>query len=362
MFQDLNIAFDLKASKEYFIKYTKKEYLGKNKIPKNLRDKKFYIFEAKKPSAENIGTFLLSFLNTVFTNKDNFKKFIFEYLFVNLLISINKNIFFNSKIHEENTLPCDLDNVHFEIILSEDEIDYYFEKIYKKYYSIMLEHQKEFRAVADLKYFNYIFSDLDKKDKMYNEKLKSWKEQSKNETYISSLNNMATVVQNLKANFYLRPFYTDKNKIDFLKNVPYSFSSPKYYDILFITFKELASYRKSFRIQICDNCGKYFIPKTAHETKYCDEIFDGSRTCKKIGAELTHKRTLEGDSLCQKYRARYQSLCKQSSNSNNSKVKELYEQYKKDGPIMLAKYKHNKISSIEFENWINSMRIRRIEL
>ena len=72
---------------------------------------------------------------------------------------------------------------------------------------------------------------------MYNEKLKSWKDQSKNETYISSLNNMATVVQNLKANFYLRPFYTDKNKLDFLKNVPNSFSSPKYYDILFITFK-----------------------------------------------------------------------------------------------------------------------------
>ena len=43
---------------------------------------------------------------------------------------------------------------------------------------------------------------------------------------------------------------------------------------------------------------------------------------------------------------------------NNSKVKELYEQYKKDGAIMLDKYKHNKISSIEFDNWINNMRIR----
>ena len=359
MAENLNIAFNLKDSKEYFIKYTKKEYLEKNKIPKKLRNKKFYIFEKEKPKAEEIGTFLISFLNTDFTNKEEFNNFIFEYLFVTLITTINKDIYFNSEIHGDKILPCDLTNIHFEIILSEDEINYYIEKIYKKYSPLILECQKEYIAVANLKYFEYLYSDLDKTDKLYNEKIKACEKQSKNETYISSLNNISSNIQNLKTNFYLRPFYTEKNKKEFIESVPYSFTSNKFYDILFISFKELAHSRKSFRVQICDNCNKYFIPKTAHETKYCDELFDGIRTCKQIGAELTHKRTLKEDPLCQKYRNRYQSLCKQASNTQSSKSIQLYEKYKTEGADMLNKYKHNKISAKEFESWINSMKIRK---
>ena len=64
--RDLQIAFDLKAQSEYFIKYEKKEYTDKllrsyRKETKN-KTKKFYIFEKQQTTPENIGTFLLAFL------------------------------------------------------------------------------------------------------------------------------------------------------------------------------------------------------------------------------------------------------------------------------------------------------------
>ena len=87
--KELEIAFDLKGFQEYFIKYKKKEYKGE--LAKG-KTKTYYIFEKKKPSPENLGTFLLAFLNTDFKKKETCKNFIFEYLYVNLLTLINDRI------------------------------------------------------------------------------------------------------------------------------------------------------------------------------------------------------------------------------------------------------------------------------
>lgn len=45
MIKNLEIAFDFKNSKEYFLKYFPSEFTEIDKIPENLRNKKFYIFE-----------------------------------------------------------------------------------------------------------------------------------------------------------------------------------------------------------------------------------------------------------------------------------------------------------------------------
>ena len=58
---------------------------------------KYYIFEKQKPVPENLGTFLLAFLNTNFNTKEDCKDFIFEYLYVNLLVRINRNIHLDNK-------------------------------------------------------------------------------------------------------------------------------------------------------------------------------------------------------------------------------------------------------------------------
>lgn len=61
--KELEIAFDLKGFQEHFIKFKKKEYKG---ILAEGQTKPYYIFEKQKPSPENLGTFLLTFLNTDF--------------------------------------------------------------------------------------------------------------------------------------------------------------------------------------------------------------------------------------------------------------------------------------------------------
>ena len=128
--KDLEIAFDLKGFQEYFIKYKKKEYKGE--LAKG-KTKTYYIFEKKKPNPKNLGTFLLAFLNTNFKKKETCKEFIFEYLYVNLLTLVNNRIHLESKIHGDHIYPTDITKVSYDIILSEEEFDYYFYEIYTKY-------------------------------------------------------------------------------------------------------------------------------------------------------------------------------------------------------------------------------------
>lgn len=364
--QDLKITFDSNGFQEYFIKWNYIEYSGNllksyRKETKN-KDKKFYIFEKSIPTPVDTGSFLLDFLNLDFANKEDVRKFIFEYLYVNLLFTINKDIFKESEIYCDNTLITDISNYHFELILSEDEIDYYFEKIYAKHINSMMEYQKEFRAIADVKYFDYLYSDIiNIKHKTKEEKMKyeAYKTEKENETYFTSIASLGSVAFNLRINFDLRNFYTDKNKKYIINNIPYAFESNKYFDILFISFKQLISTKKNVKVQACANCGKYFIPQTAHDTKYCNSLFDGKRTCKQIGAEKEYNEKLEKDSVLKTYRSRYQALAKQASTSTKSnKSAKMYAKYKKEGPTLLKKYKTGELTKKEFEKWIDGMRLK----
>ena len=128
--KELKIAFDLKGFQEYFIKYKKKEYKGELAEGKS---KSYYIFQKQKPSPETLGTFLLAFLNTNFKKKETCKDFIFEYLYVNLLTLTNNKIHLESEIHGDDILPMDITKVSYDIILSDEEIDYYFDEIYTKF-------------------------------------------------------------------------------------------------------------------------------------------------------------------------------------------------------------------------------------
>lgn len=43
-------------------------------------------------------------------------------------------------------------------------------------------------------------------------------------------------------------------------------------------------------IAVCQNCGRYFVPKTKKKTLYCDRIVKDGKTCKQIAPYLTYKR------------------------------------------------------------------------
>ena len=278
-----------------------------------------------------------------------------------MLIRINRNIHLNSDIHGDDTLPTDITKISFDIILSEKEINYYFNKMYDKFKDELSYYQKIYIAVANFKYFELLADEITSRKKEDRLKKNSILESAKLENYFSSLGNIASTTLFLKVNFYLRPFFTDKNKKFILENIPYSFSSKMFYDILFITFREFVFQNKDITIQACQNCNKYFIPATKHDTKYCDSLFDGKKTCKEIGVQKAYAEKLENDRLLKKWRSRYQALAglvSKTKPGSKSKAAEMYEYYKKEGAIMKDKYEKGEITGEKFEKWIDSTKLK----
>lgn len=56
-------------------------------------------------------------------------------------------------------------------------------------------------------------------------------------------------------------------------------------------------------ISLCQNCNRFFEPKTKKVTLYCDRVTDNGRTCKKIGALQKHKDNIDGDEVLKKFNA-----------------------------------------------------------
>ena len=71
----------------------------------------------------------------------------------------------------------------------------------------------------------------------------------------------------------------------------------------------------------------------------------------------TYKQKLEQDPLLKKYRSRYQSLHK-SASLNPELNTQRYEDFKKIGAIKKNDYLNNNISAKEFEEWIESTKIK----
>lgn len=355
MGKNLKIAFDIKEGKEYLIKYKKKLYTGE--LTKHKR-KSYYIFEKQEPIPQNIGTFLIDFLNTNFVDKESCRCFIFEYLFVNLLFQIKEDIHINSEIHKKNISYIHIEDEPLNVILSEKEIEYYYDKIYYTFRNELLYFHNIYSDICDLTFFkekSNLYLERCGEDSIFVKYLNNIGA----EAYMTASLGISKETNTLKINFYLEPFYTIQNRKYIKQNLPYYFFSEYFDDILFISFREFAYTRKNVLIKRCSNCSKYFIPLTAHVTKYCDSLFDGKKTCKQIGIEKSYIESLENNRLLKKYRYRYQALSKLVATTNkNTKSLQMYEYYKKRGPAMLKKYKTGIISSEEFEEWIDSTKLR----
>lgn len=324
---ELEIAFDTKEKFEYFIKYLSLEYEGELKKDKT---KKYYIFKKQDLVPKKLGTFLLRFLNTDFKYFDSFKTFILEYMFMYLFFKIHNHISVDSIIHDEE----------LNIILSEEEIETNLTKMFKLYKNEFIKYQNIYKAIAVHKYLKLYYSCNNKN----------------HETYSNYLGILSSTILDLRINNSTAKFQLLYNH----KNIKNSFVSKNIHDILYISLKSLLDISKNIKILRCKNCNRYFIPDPNHNSKYCDFLFDGKRTCKSIGSQKTHKKNLEEDDLLKLYRKRYKDLASQASHTRpTSKSNQMYEYYKKEGPIMRDKYINGLISKKEFKAWIDSTMIRK---
>ena len=347
MMGDLKIAFDFINSKECVSKFTADEFTDIDKLPENLKDKKFYIFKNCEPHCQAIGTFLLDFMNTDFDDFEDFSLLLDKYLFIPLLFFYNPNIL-NDCLYGRNVISKKEYLKENILILSEEEFMYYWKLFYEEYNWDLSTTQLKFENIFENQYYKKFLEVTNVMDDNYD----LFEEFSSKEDHFSAIKDIAPEFTTIQMSYDVKDFCDNTNIYNY-------FSAKNPIDIAYVSARELLNNKKSFRLVRYGICNYYFIPKTSHTPLYCDEIYQDGKTCKEYAKLISTTKTYESDPLCKKYRNRYKNLHKQASLSNNPKVSLLCEEYKLKGPKMLEKYQLGKITPEEFENWIDGMKIRK---
>ena len=311
----LKISFSTKDNSEYLHLY-----------PLHIDDKNKRIgisqcIYKKQP----IGTFLIDFLNTDFNDKKIAKEY-FD-TFACYFTKYNYRMSYNNFISKYKTILEDTIN-QFKVI------------------------QNDIKNLINLEYIETIYPLLSKKE--LEEKKNELSQSTKKNHYLHSFYYLGSSYSNIHLDFRI-----NKSINPYTHDFSYSYTTNKFIDLLLISIFELRRNYKHFRMQICLNCGKYFFPRTAHKTLYCDNVFENGKTCKECASINAYEKTVKNDPLLKKYRNKYKNLNKALSNSNNAKFWDLYQTMQDDGPYYIQKYKHGIITPEEFEKWIDSMKIRK---
>ena len=311
---------------------------------------------SKEYEPQPIGSFILEFLNTNFEKEEEFNNFVLKYCFEDLFSRFKaKNTFNLNKYYKDNYIS-----------IAEKDMPDLLSKLFKEYGDDFHCYRRDFMALTT----EFLFDEKDEREILALAKFKAKESNSSNIKdiynnlktelsnlfgYDNTLTNLNSEITDLRLDFEMDDFFPFNKDGTLNRNIPYSFKSNDYLCILFISFKQLINVNKS-PIKKCENCNKFFIPKTMHDTKYCDNLYENDKTCKEIGRDIAYKDSLNKEPLLKAYRSRYQTLSKQASERGSHKM---YEYFKKEGPFMRTKFKNNEITAEEFQAWIDSTKFRK---
>lgn len=289
------------------------------------------VFSAKRPLylTFEIGALLLMFLNTDFEDIFECETFIYEFCF---------NTLYYRKYPDKK-----IQYYLARIVLDKHEFLEELHSMAKEEQEMLLYFKHYFLRYLSLPY-NIDFIKSDEEDEseidIYDDKDINTK-------------NIHISIDDVSLDFDMIHFLFAGANL-FAPKVPYAFRSDNIYSIFSLDFKEFMAKERHI-IRRCENCGKYFIPNTLKETKYCDELFENTKkTCRQIGKELAYKKSLKEDKALDMYRRRYMSLASSVSHYGTDKAIERFENYKAEGALMKAKYQNKEITAEEFEKWINA--------
>ena len=328
MIGNMQIIFDFKNSKEYISSY---EF-------EKLNDEKIKIKNVL-PKQQNLGTFLLDFINTDFNDPIDLSIFVNNYLFVHLLTLY------------DNAIIKDINN--YSIELKKNKLQNFNDWIYENY-SVNFEIlQINLERVFNNTYYSDILKITDILDDEYDK----IEELSNNEKDYSAINELLVENNTTAINYDLNTF--------FMNNIPenistnYTFSSASVDNFLYCIVKELISNIKNIKFECCKNCGYWFINKTNKKQKYCDLIYENNMTCNEIAKKERASKNEKDDIYLQKCRKRYKNLHKQVSIGASEKVENLFRFFKEQYPIYQERYKEGLITGEELMEWLECMKIRK---
>lgn len=328
MVGNMQIIFDFKNLKEYISSYTLEK----------IDDKKIRV-TSTYPRKENIGTFLLEFMNTDFYDPIDLSIFVKNYLFVYLLT-----------IYDNNIIE---DITNYSIVIEKSKLQDFYDWIYDNYSVDFAMLQINLERIFNNSYYNDILKITNILDEDY-DKIEKLAYEEKSHSAINELlvENNSTII-----NYDLNTFFI--NNIPENLSTSYTFSSNSVDNFLYCIVKELISSIKNVKFERCQNCGCWFINTTNKEQKYCDLIFENNMTCNEIAKNERASKNEKDDIYLQKCRKRYKNLHKQVSIGASEKVEKLFEFFKEEYPIYQEKYKEGFISGEELLEWLECMKINK---
>ena len=140
---------------------------------------------------------------------------------------------------------------------------------------------------------------------------------------------------------------TQNGKLDMAYSTP---------DILALFVLDAIQTRKhNIKIKRCENCGRYFIPTTRSDEKYCDFVFRNGKTCRQLGYEIKLNR----DNILKEYRKIYktQNARKQRNIKAKPDMQSIFEDrfsnWAKDAKQTLTQCQNGEISLETMKNIIS---------
>lgn len=296
-----------------------------------------------------IGTLLLDFLNIDLSNSRYLKNFILKYG-LNIISNLDKS----------KDLPTYLS-------YTTKEFNTNFENFYNATKKTLNKIQNDFKNCINFCYFNTdkslgLLTSIQKYFLSYhacNEKALF--------TYVPSLEKYSKGISIDFESFFTTDItlgnYTNKELIkkvsdkDFAFS-PYSYICTKLENALFLSFINILNIER-LEIKTCKNCGKYFIPISKSNEKFCTNYIslNSKKTCRDVGAFNSYNNKVKDNEI--------ETLVRRTSSYFSMQVKrnpdidiyrKKHEDWKRNYKEQRLRFKNNEITKDEFINWINLQR------
>lgn len=278
-----------------------------------------------------LGTFFIDFINADFDNIEEFKEFFLKYSFSIL----NKNY---TKLFKDKEY-------------SESEFNELLNKIYDKKVSSLKKIQGQVDEILDYTIIHPRRKDLTPIDRLLvlqtvHENLTLLRNNNMEALTFYKLNNAP--ISNKTENELYDLIKANEHRVEKMTvSIPTSIESLIYFSLLNVLENNLI-------LKVCKNCNNYFFANNS-KTEYCNNIAPYSdKTCIEIGRNNSFIKTLNEDTLLERYYKIYHR--KATLARRNPDIKEYvksFDNYKKFGKIKLADYKSKSISQEEFKSWLD---------
>ena len=278
-----------------------------------------------------LGTFFIDFINADFDNIEEFKEFFLKYSFS--ILDKNYTKLFKDKEY------------------SESEFNELLNKIYDKKVSSLKKIQGQVDEILDYTIIHPRRKDLTPIDRLLvlqtvHENLTLLRNNNMEALTFYKLNNAPISNKTENELYYL--IKANEHRVEKMTvSIPTSIESLIYFSLLNVLENNLI-------LKVCKNCNNYFFANNS-KTEYCNNIAPYSdKTCIEIGRNNSFIKTLNEDTLLERYYKIYHR--KATLARRNPDIKEYvksFDNYKKFGKIKLADYKSKSISKEEFKIWLD---------